>query len=169
MCSSDISLKLFFSHPMIRDTMKQLPTKFPLQNTPSASLIIPFIASLFFILTASSVLAADDDYLKELESEASDSTSTATKGSDDYLSTLSAEAEASAHVADKVKKSADVEEQLVLEKFLQDKKPTTFKYYKKLNDADKTKIVEYYNSDHADKATRVGHLRKKILDLYFKR
>jgi len=131
--------------------------------------MVPVFVSLFFMLTVSPVLAVDDDYLRALEGEASGSTADTTKGSDDYLSTLSAEAEASAHVADSTNKIIPDEEQLALEEFLQNKKPTTYKYYKKLNAEDKIKIVDYYHNDHTDKATRVGHLRKKILDLYFKR
>jgi hypothetical protein len=138
-------------------------------HTPLALILAPIITSLFLGFASSSTLATDDDYLKALESEASNIAIKESPTGNKYLDALSAEAESSAHVADNIKKASPAKEQLVLEKFLQDEKPTTYKYYKKLNARDKTKIVEYYHSDHADKATRVGHLRKKILDLYFQR
>lgn len=105
------------------------------------------IASLFFIFVASPTLAA----------------------SDNYLDALSTEAEASAHVPTNTGNIRPSKEQLALEKLLQKEKPTTFKYYKKLNRWDKTTVVEFYRTDNADTFAKFDHLRKKILDLYFKR
>jgi len=144
-------------------------------ETPSTRLatqlyFAPIIASLFFILTTTPALAADDDYLRSLESEASSSApSKKASAGDNYLDALSAEAESSAHVTTDTSNVKSAEEQAALENFLQKEKPTTFKYYKKLGQQDKKKIVGYYRSDNSDKSTKLSHLRKIILDLYFKR
>ncbi len=105
------------------------------------------IASLFFIFAASPTLAT----------------------SDNYLDALSTEAEASAHVPTNTGNIEPSEKQLALEKFLQKEKPTTFKYYKKLNRWNKATVVELYRTDNANTPAKFDQLRKKILDLYFKR
>jgi len=113
--------------------------------------IAPFsfrvIAGLFFIFAANPALVIGDD----------------------YLDALSTEAEASAHVPTDTGNAGPSKEQLALEKLLQKEKPTTFKYYKKLNRWDKAAVVELYRTDNADTPAKFDHLRKKILDLYFKR
>ncbi|MCF6258957.1 MAG: hypothetical protein L3J98_02155 [Gammaproteobacteria bacterium] len=88
---------------------------------------------------------------------------------DDYLDALSTEAEASAHVPANAGTAGPSKEQLALEKLLEKEKPTTFKYYNKLNRWDKATVVELYRTDNADTPAKFDHLRKKILDLYFKR
>ncbi len=105
------------------------------------------IASLFFIFAANPSLVIGDD----------------------YLDALSTEAEASAHVPTNTGNTGPSEEQVALEKLLQKEKPTTFRYYKKLNRWDKATVVELYRTDNADTPAKFDHLRKKILDLYFKR
>ncbi len=105
------------------------------------------IASLFFIFAANPSLATGDD----------------------YLDALSTEAEASAHVPSNTGNAGPSKEQVALEKLLEKEKPTTFKYYKKLNRWDKATVVELYRTDNADTPAKFDHLRKKVLDLYFKR
>ena len=91
--------------------------------------------------------------------------------SDAYLDALSSEAENSAHVSSSTKKGGPSEnERLVkLEEFLLKEKPTTFKYYEKLSSTDKVKVLVIYESRGADKKETLAVLRKKVLDLYFKR
>lgn len=91
--------------------------------------------------------------------------------SDAYLDELSSEAEDSAHVSSGKQKGGPSEnERLVkLEEFLLKEKPTTFKYYEKLTLADKVKVLNIYESSQADKKETLATLRKRVLDLYFKR
>ncbi len=127
-------------------------------------------ASLCFMFAASPTLATDDDYLRALENEAGNSVpSKKVSAVDNYLDALSTEAEASAHVPANTDNTKPSQEQLALEKRLQKEKPTTFKYYKKLNRWDKATVVALYRADNVDTSTKFDHLRKKILDLYFKR
>jgi len=129
-----------------------------------------WVISLSFIFAASPTLATDDDYLSALESEAGNNVAPKKKSTgDNYLDELSTEAEASAHVSTNKDRAGPTKEQLALEKLLENEKPSTFKYYKKLNRRDKATIVELYRIDNADTSTKFDHLRKKILDLYFKR
>jgi len=78
-------------------------------------------------------------------------------------------ATASAHVPANTGNAGPSKEQVALEKLLEKEKPTTFKYYKKLNRWDKATVVELYRTDNADTPAKFDHLRKKVLDLYFKR
>jgi hypothetical protein len=107
------------------------------------------VAVVTFILFSSSVFAASDAYLDALSSEAEDS----------------------AHVSSSQQKAGPSEnERLVkLEAFLLKEKPTTFKYYEKLSSTDKVTVLVLYESSHADKKETLAELRKKVLDLYFKR
>ncbi len=128
------------------------------------------IVNLFFIFATGPALATGDNYLSELENEAGNDVSPPKPStSDSYLDALSTEAEASAHVPINTGNTGPSKEQLALEKLLQKEKPTTFKYYKKLNRRDKAAVVELYRTDNADTSAKFDHLRKKILDLYFKR
>lgn len=137
---------------------------------PTSALKI-FSLSLVGLLGALSfqpVFAQDDEYLRALSSEASASAPpTKVSAGSDYLDALSAEAEASAHVATD-NAEAHAKDRREMEALLEKEKPTSFKYYKKLKAQDKTKLAEEYRTDSADKETKLGHLRKKILDLYFK-
>ncbi len=147
-------------------------------NISKCAIKIPFtlcsftwvIASLFFMFAASPSLATDDDYLSALENEVGNSVpSKKVSATDNYLDALSTEAEASAHVPANTDNTKPSKEQIALEKLLQKEKPTTFKYYKKLNRWDKATVVDLYRTDNVDTSTKFDHLRKKILDLYFKR
>jgi len=91
--------------------------------------------------------------------------------SDAYLDALSSEAENSAHVSPSKQKAGPSEnERLVkLEAFLLKEKPTTFKYYEKLSSTDKVRVLVLYESSHDDKKETLAEIRKKVLDLYFKR
>lgn len=91
--------------------------------------------------------------------------------SDAYLDELSSEAEDSAHVSPSKQKSVGSENSrlIKLEEFLLKEKPTTFKYYEKLAPTDKVKVLVVYESSSANKKETLAILRKKILDLYFKR
>ncbi len=147
-------------------------------NTSRCTIKIPItlfsftwiIISLFFVFATSPTLATGDDYLSVLENKAGNAApSKKVSTADNYLDALSTEAEASAHVPTNTGNAGPSKEQLALEKLLKKEKPTTFKYYKKLNHWDKATVVELYRTDNADTPTKFDHLRKKILDLYFKR
>ncbi len=155
----------------MKQHMKQYNISRCSTKTPITLLsFIWIIVSLFFVFATSLTLATTDDYLSVLENEAGNTAPPKKVSADDnYLDALSTEAEASAHVPTNTGNTGPSKEQLALEKLLQKEKPTTFKYYKKLNRWDKATVVELYRTDNADTPTKFDHLRKKILDLYFKR
>ena len=97
--------------------------------------------------------------------------STAALAADDaYLKALEIEAEKSAHVEDnneKIKQDEpvfvlDKNELLKFESVLKSSRPATYRFYKKLNEQDKTIIFSLYKEDN--KLTRAS---KTVLDLYF--
>ena len=91
--------------------------------------------------------------------------------SDAYLDELSSEAEDSAHVSSSPQKDRSLENEglVKLEAFLLKEKPTTFKYYEKLAATDKVKVLLVYESSGSGKKETLATIRKKVLDLYFKR
>jgi hypothetical protein len=126
-------------------------------------------AGLLCVLANQPVFAVDDAYLRALANEANTGAQpTKVAANSDYLDALSAEAEASAHVATDTA-DAHAKDRLEMEALLKKEKPTSFKYYKKLDADEKAKLAEAFRTDPADKEIKLGHLRKKILDLYFKR
>lgn len=154
-------------------TMKKNYITLQQKNSPSPSAAAKFfvtsLAGLLCALTIQPVFSADDEYLRALTSEARGSAAPKKiAASDNYLDALSAEADASAKVDSGNTNTAD-EDRLEMEALLKKEKPTSYKYYKKLKPYDKAKLAEAYRADTADTETKLGHLRKKILDLYFKR
>ena len=109
------------------------------------------LSALIFLIAGSpftSSIAADDAYLKALE----------------------VEAEKSAHVSDADDTAKqdepvfvlDKNEMLKFESVLKSTRPATYRFYKKLNEQDKTTIFSIYKEDN--KLTRAS---KTVLDIYF--
>ncbi|WP_455212210.1 hypothetical protein [Kaarinaea lacus] len=93
-------------------------------------------------------MAADDDYLKALESEADDTGSLTTK------QTNNSQAASSNSGNNKAKEN--------FEKLLEFELPSTYKFYKKLNPNDQSKVVRLYG-----KEKKMSSASKLIFDLYF--
>jgi hypothetical protein len=92
--------------------------------------------------------AADDDYLKALESEADD-TGSLTQNPPNNPQNAASQG---------VKKSAKEN----FEKLLEFELPSTYKFYTKLTQADQYKVVKHYN-----KEKKMSAASKLIFDLYF--
>ena len=87
---------------------------------------------------------------------------------DNYLDELAVEAEATASVAKKSQLSPDDRNELkMMEALLEDKKPSTYKFYVKLNKKNKVHAYEEWSTDTSADKDRIHHLQKKVLDLYF--
>jgi hypothetical protein len=133
-----------------------------------------FIATMICLLAISKPsLAADDDYLRSLENESTNSRTSTTNtsgSSSNYLDALSAEAEASAKVATGDQHDeAYYKKMKKMEAVLEEKKPSTFKFYKKLTPKKQALVYDHYAADESDSGDRLSHLQKKIMDIYFKR
>ena len=131
-------------------------------------------AVLIFLLAAiNPSFAADDDYLRSLESESNNSRSATTNPSgtgNNYLDALSDEAESSSKVSTGAQHDeAYFREMKNMEELLKNKKPSTYKFYKKLNPKKQARIFEHYMADNSDSDTRLSHLKKQVMDTYFKR
>lgn len=115
--------------------------------------------------------AADDEYLRLLEAETNTSRDSASSGSgDDYLDALSAEADASAKVSSGKQRDADYDINLKkMELLLKSKKPSTYKFYRKLNKNKQALIFEKYTADKSDPDNRLSRLKKHVMDVYFKK
>jgi len=88
---------------------------------------------------------------------------------DNYLDELAVEAEATASVAKSSQLSPDDRNELkMMEALLADKKPSTYKFYVKLNKKNKEYAYEEWSADTSAENDRIHHLQKKVLDLYFK-
>lgn len=86
----------------------------------------------------------------------------------DYLDELAVEAEATASIARQNKLSVtDKKEMREMESLLKEEKPSTYKYYVKLNKKNKVRAFEQFTSDQSDPKNRLSHLQKKVMDLYF--
>lgn len=134
---------------------------------------IPALLTIFGCLLAisSSSFAADDDYLRLLEAESNTSRNTASSGSgDNYLDALSAEADASAMVSSGKQHDADYDINLKkMESLLKSKKPSTYKFYKKLSKKKQALVFEQYTADKSDPDNRLSRLKKHVMDVYFKK
>ena len=141
------------------------------KHMPNRFSFTPLLAGLMFALVVPSAFSADDDYLRALQMEAQEYSAplqVALNASD--LDALSAEAEASAKVKNGSNDNKVDAVRVEMETLLKHEKPTSYKYYKKLKSHDKKQIAEAYRADTAeDTETKLDNLRKKILDLYFKR
>lgn len=86
----------------------------------------------------------------------------------DYLDELASEAKSTASVTPKIKLSATEKEQLeAMEALLRTEKPSTYKYYAKLDKKKKERAFKAYASDQSDSEERLRHLQTKVMDLYF--
>jgi len=86
----------------------------------------------------------------------------------DYLQELASEAEATASVS-KRSQLTDSEKKILreMEALLKNEKPSTYKYYVKLNKENKERAFDMFSKDQSDSDTRLSHLQKKVMDLYF--
>ncbi len=147
-----------------RSYLEQLRSIFPF--TP---VLTGVVFSLF--LTCGQT-RADDDYLRQLENELSDTpVETAPKDSgakSSYIDELAAEAEATAHVTsgDRNDPAFDAGHE-AMEKTLKKNKPTTYTFYRKLSPKQQSEVFNYYTADTSD--GRLLHIQKKIMDIYFNR
>ena len=148
------------------------------QTTNFSFFHIALIATilLFLLTTGSSSFAADDDYLRSLEAESTDQSSTTStskpgnKSGNNYLDSLSAEAESSANVSTNAQHGDDFNKQLKkMEQFLKHSKPSTYKFYKKLSKKKQERIFEKYAADKSDPDSQLSHLKKQVMDAYFKK
>lgn len=98
---------------------------------------------------AQSAIAAEDDYLKALESEADNTGSLITK-----KQTTVSPAVNSSRVTSAAKEN--------FEKLLEFELPSTYKFYTKLNPKDQIKVVTRY-----DQEKKLSAASKLIFDLYF--
>ncbi|MDT8382887.1 MAG: hypothetical protein RRB22_00570 [Gammaproteobacteria bacterium] len=117
--------------------------------------------------------AADDDYLRSLEAESSNSgnktTATPAVGSN-YLDALSAEAASSSSIV--TTDQHDDAYYQALEKMaalIKDKKPSTYKFYEKLSLEDQARIFDDYRAATSTPDQRLSHVQKRVMDLYFKK
>lgn len=86
----------------------------------------------------------------------------------DYLNELASEAEATANVSRQNRLDpSDKKQMKAMELLLKDKKPSTYKYYVKLNKKNKVRAFEQYTNDQSNSKERLSHLQKKVMDLYF--
>ena len=104
-----------------------------------------FISAFIFLMVVSQIVVADN-----------------------YLDELAVEAEATASVAKKSQLGPDDRNELkTMEELLADKKPSTYKFYVKLNKNNKVHAYEEWSTDTSAEKDRIHHLQKKVLDLYF--
>lgn len=86
----------------------------------------------------------------------------------DYLNELASEAEATANVSRKSQlNAAEKKQQKEMETLLSEKKPSTYKFYVKLNTKNKQYAYEQWVKDQSKSDERLHHLQKKVMDLYF--
>lgn len=102
------------------------------------------VAYMFFLLNSTSLFAGD------------------------YLDELASEAEATASVSKRIQLTPSEKKELKqMEAILKEKKPSTYKYYVKLNTKNKEYAYEKWASDTSKTDDRLHHLQKKVMDLYF--
>ena len=132
-----------------------------------APALLTILGCLLAICSAS--YAADDDYLRSLEAESNNSSDSVSSGpGDNYLDALSAEAASSAKVSTGAPHGEDYNKNLKkMETLLQSKKPSTFKFYKKLSKKNQALIFEHYTADKSDPDNRLSRLKKDVMDIYF--
>ena len=122
------------------------------------------------LVISSSSFAADDDYLRSLEAESNNAATSPSEPSNNYLDALSAEAESSSNVSTSTQHDETYNKQLEeMELFLKNNKPSTYKFYKKLSKKNKARVFEHYAEDKSEPETRLSHLKKQVMDAYFKK
>ena len=85
-----------------------------------------------------------------------------------YLDELASEAQSTAVVNQKSQLSSTEKKQLKeMEDLLQTEKPSTYKYYAKLDKKKKERAFKAYANDQSGLEERLHHLQKKVMDLYF--
>lgn len=85
-----------------------------------------------------------------------------------YLDELASEAKSTASVNKKSQLSSTEKEQFEeMEALLKTEKPSTYKYYVKLDKKKKERVFKAYSSDQSDSDERLRHLQTKVMDLYF--
>ncbi|KPJ94530.1 MAG: hypothetical protein AMJ53_05065 [Gammaproteobacteria bacterium SG8_11] len=123
--------------------------KIPIPTAFSKNLIRMFYALLIWaLMTALPVFAAEEDYLKALESEADNTSSLNQKQSNNPT------AAKSGGVKNSVKED--------FEKLLEFELPSTYKFYTKLKTDDQIKVVKLYSREK-----KMSAASKLIFDLYF--
>ena len=129
--------------------------------------------TLFCLAAASQAFAADDDYLRALEGESGGNRGSSTpssKSGNSYLDALSDEADSSAQVhSGETHDESYYKNQQKMVETLRLEKPSTYKFYTKLTPKNKIQVFEKYNADSSDTDSRLSHLQKIIMDLYFKK
>lgn len=86
----------------------------------------------------------------------------------DYLDELASEAEATANVSpDKPLDASEQEQFKKMEALIKDKKPSTYRFYRKLSTKNKERAFKYFSNDSSKMKKRMSHLKKKVMDLYF--
>ena len=120
--------------------------------TPKTILITLILILCLLSLCAgtTSAFAVDENYLEALEAEAADSAKLNSKNSGN---------KDGANKAPSVLNKKEFQE---FESELQNSRPTTYRFYKKLQPEDKTAVFYIYKKDHT--FTRAS---KIVLDLYF--
>jgi paraquat-inducible protein B len=86
----------------------------------------------------------------------------------DYLDELASEAKSTASVSKKNQLSSSEKKQFEeMEALLKTEKPSTYKYYVKLDKKKKERAFKAYAKDSSDSEERLHHLQKTVMDLYF--
>ena len=120
-------------------------------NLTSRSYKRIFCALIVWVLSIGlPATAADDDYLKALESEADDTGSLTTDSTGDPQSGATSN------------NGANNKDKENFEQHLEFELPSTYKFYKKLNPNDQNKVVKHYSKDK-----KMSAASKLIFDLYF--
>jgi hypothetical protein len=139
--------------PKFRHVLTSTPIFKALKRIFYAFPIWAFIFWTFIVcksFAALPAIAADDDYLKALESEADDTGSLTTQQNNNPNPGKS----------NGVTNSAKEK----FEKLLEFELPSTYKFYSKLNAEDQSKVIKRYN-----KEKKMSAASKLIFDLYFDR
>ncbi|WP_455198623.1 hypothetical protein [Kaarinaea lacus] len=85
-----------------------------------------------------------------------------------YLDELASEAESTANVSTHSSLSASEEEEFgKMEALLETERPSTYRFYSKLNPKNKEQAFKFYRNDKSGKENRLSHLQNKVMDLYF--
>ena len=118
--------------------------------TPIATILNRMFCALliWLLFTGLPAIAAEDDYLRALESEADNTSSLTKKQSNNPTAAKSSAA-----------KSNGKEN---FEKLLEFELPSTYKFYTKLNPDDQIKVIKRY-----DQEKKMSAASKLIFDLYF--
>jgi len=171
-CTPDPSLNTKPTHFVRNSTLKNTVLKISQTTNATFLRLASLSAILIFPLTViRPSFAADDDYLRSLNDESNGlSNTTTTSGkSNNYLDALSEEAESSSKVSTSQHDDDYYKALKKMEEFLKTKKPSTYKFYKKLTPKKQTRVFEHYSADKSDPDARLTHLKKQVMDAYFKK